>query len=426
MTSMALIGSLLFFLLFKTPISLAMGLAVIIGCWVGDYPIHVLAQGILEGSMNWNLLSVIFFIIAGNIMNACGVAERIFEFAKACVGHWAGGLAHVNIVCSMIFAGISGSAAADCAALGPLEIKAMSDAKYELKHSVGITLASSMLGPIIPPSVSFILYGVLAEVSIAKLFLAGIGPELLIGFVLMLVCGRIAKRSPEVFPRGPFTPMKQRLHIFKTSVWALLAPIIILTGMSSGAVSPTEAGVVAVVYSLVLGLCYRSCNVRELWAVMKNSMYTSAHSLIFFGVASTLSFILTLERTPILVAEYVMSLTQNKYLVLLFVDVVLLVIGCFTTAGSAMILLTPIFLPLLLRLGVDPVQLGVIMAFGLTIGISTPPVGIGLFVLSEVAGISVEDVVKGMMPFYFWLFLLLAVITFVPQISLFIPNLLAP
>lgn len=426
MTSAVLLCSLVFLLLFKTPISVAMGIAVILGCVMGDYPIHILAQGIVEGSMTWSLLSVIFFIIAGNIMNACGIAERIFGFARACIGHWAGGLAHVNVICSMIFAGISGSAAADCAALGPIEIKSMTDSNYDLKYSVGITLASSMLGPIIPPSVSFILYGVLANVSIAKLFLAGIMPGIVIGITLMITCTSIARRNPKIYPRGPYTPLPERLKLFKTAIWALLAPVIILTGMTSGAVSPTEAGVVAVLYSLFLGICYRSFRPREIWGVLKNSMLTAAHSLILFGVASTLAYILTLERTPVLIAEYVLAMTQNKYVILVLVDLLLLIIGCITSAGSAMILLTPILVPLMGRLGVDPIQLGVVMAFGLTIGIATPPVGIELFILSDVADMPVEDVVKGVTPFLPCLVILLLLLTFVPQISLWLPNLLMP
>lgn len=426
MVSAALLITLVTLLFLKTPIVVAMGVAVLVGCWLGNFPVYVLAQGIIDGSMSWSLLSIFFFIMAGNIMNLCGIAERIFAFARACVGHWLGGLAHVNVLCSMIFAGISGSAAADCAALGPIEIKSMTDAGYDLKYSTGITLASSMIGPIIPPSVSFILYGVMTNTSIAKLFLAGIIPGIVIGLGLMLTSTWIAIRHPEKFPRGPYTPMRERFNVFKSAVWALLAPIIILYGMVSGFVSPTEAGVVAVLYSLLLGLCYRTLRAKDLWNVIVSSMFTAASSLILFGIATTMSYILTLERTPIHLANYILSFTQNKWIILILVNVLLLILGCITSAASAMILLTPILVPLMQQLGVDPIQLGVLMAFALTIGIATPPVGIGLFILSDVTHQPVEDVVRGVTPFLPALVILLFLLTFVPQISMWLPTLLLP
>ena len=426
MVSLGLLVSLVALLFLKAPIPVAMGTSVLVACWLGDYPIHILAQGVIEGSMTWSLLSIFFFIMAGNIMNACGIAERIFSFARACVGHWKGGLAHVNVLCSMIFAGISGSAAADCAALGPIEIKAMTDSGYDLKYSTGVTLASSMLGPIIPPSVPFILYGVIANVSIAKLFLAGIGPGIVIGVALMLQCAWIAHRHPHKFPMGERIPMRDRFAVFKTSIWALLAPVIILFGMTTGFISPTEAGVVAVLYSLALGLAYGTLNRKTLWNVIVSSMFTAANSLILFGIASTMSYILTLERTPVLLAEYVLSLTSNKWVILVLVNALILMLGTITTAASIIILLTPILVPLMQQIGVDLVQLGVILAFGVTIGIATPPVGIGLFVLSDVTKQSVEDVVKGVAPFLPILFVLLFLLSFVPQISTWLPSVLLP
>ncbi len=426
MVSIGLLGTLIVLLFLKMPIPLAMGIAVLVGCWLGGFPVYILAQGIVDGSMTWSLLSIFFFIMAGNIMNSCGIAERIFAFARACVGHWKGGLAHVNVLCSMIFAGISGSAAADCAALGPIEIKSMTDSGYDLKYSTGITLASSMIGPIIPPSVSFILYGVMANVSIAKLFLAGIIPGVIIGLGLMLTSARIAHRLPAKFPREERMPMKRRLGIFKTAVWALLAPVIILYGMTSGYVSPTEAGVVAVLYSLVLGVCYRTLTMKNLWTVIVSSMFTAANSLILFGIASTMSYILTLERTPVIMAEFVLGLTQNKWIILVLVNILLLLLGTITSAASIMILLTPILVPLMQRVGVDPVQLGVLMAFALTIGIATPPVGIGLFILSDITKQRVEDVVRGVAPFLPTLILMLLLLTFIPQLSLWLPSLLLP
>ena len=202
MVSAALITTLIVMLFLKAPVIIAMGASAAVGCFLSDMPMYLIAQGVVDGAMAWNLLALFFFMMTGNIMGVCGVADQIFRFANACVGHWPGGLAHVNCLCSMVFAGISGAAAADCAALGPIEIKSMTDNGYDLKYSTGITLASSMVGPIIPPSVFFILFGVVTNTSIARLFLAGILPGVAITLALMLMCARIAIKSPEIFPRG--------------------------------------------------------------------------------------------------------------------------------------------------------------------------------------------------------------------------------
>lgn len=426
MVSVGLISTLIMMLFLKAPVIVAMGTSVAVGCWLGDLPLYLIAQGVIDGSMSWSLLSIFFFMMAGNIMGVCGVADQIFSFANACVGHWPGGLAHVNCLCSMVFAGISGAAAADCAALGPIEIKSMTDKGYDLRYSTGITLASSMVGPIIPPSVFFIMFGVVTNTSIAKLFIAGIVPGVVISLALMLVCARISIRRPDIFPRGSYTPMKERWRIFKKSVWSLLAPVIIVIGMTSGSVSPTEAGVVAVLYSLLLGAIYRTLKWNALWNAVRDSMIMAASSLILFGFASTMSYILTMEMLPTKLATLILSLTQNKYLVLFLIDLLLLVLGCFMSASSAMILLTPILLPLMEKLGVSTIQLGVLMCFALTIGIATPPVGMGLYILADITHQKIEEVFEGFMPFFPALVVMLIVLTLVPQISTWLPNLLMP
>lgn len=426
MVSAALISTLILMLFLKAPVIIAMGMSVLVGCLLGDLPIYLIAQGVIDGATSWSLLSIFFFMMAGNIMGACGVADQIFKFANACVGHWPGGLAHVNCLCSMVFAGISGAAAADCAALGPIEIKSMTDNGYDLSYSTGITLASSMVGPIIPPSVFFIMFGVVTNTSISKLFIAGIIPGAVISFSLMAVCARISIKRPHIFPRGTYTPMKDRWHIFKKSAWALLAPVIIIIGMTSGSVSPTEAGVVAVLYSLLLGTIYRTLNWKSLWNAVKDSMTMAASSLILFGFASTMSYILTMEMLPNKLAILILSLTQNKYLILILIDVLLLILGCFMSASSAMILITPILLPLMEKLGVSTIQLGVLMCFALTIGIATPPVGMGLYILADITHQKIEEVFKGFMPFFPALIIMLLVLTLVPQISTWLPNFLLP
>jgi len=426
MVSAALIITLIVMLFLKAPVIVAMGASAAVGCFLSDMPMYLIAQGVVDGAMAWNLMALFFFMMAGNIMGVCGVADQIFNFANACVGHWPGGLAHVNCLCSMVFAGISGAAAADCAALGPIEIKSMTDNGYDLKYSTGITLASSMVGPIIPPSVFFILFGVVTNTSIARLFLAGILPGVAITLALMIMCARIAIKRPHIFPRGRYTPMRERWNIFKKAIWSLMAPVIIVFGMTSGVVSPTEAGVVAVLYSILLGIIYRTLKWKALWLAVRESMVMAASSLILFGFASTMSYILTMEMLPNKLAALILSLTQNKYVVLILIDLLLLVLGCFMSASSAMILLTPILLPLMEQLGVTTLQLGVLMCFALTIGIATPPVGMGLYILADITHQKIEEVVQGFMPFFPALIVMLILLTLVPQISVWLPGVLMP
>lgn len=426
MVSAALIVTLVALLFLGAPVVVAMGAAAAVGCWLSDLPVYLIAQGVVNGAASWNLLSLFFFIMAGNIMSACGVAEQIFKFASACVGHWPGGLAHVNCLCSAVFAGISGAAAADCAALGPVEIASMTSNGYDLKYSTGITLASSMVGPMIPPSVFFIMFGAVTDTSVARLFLAGIVPGAAITLALMLMCARVAARRPDLFPRGEYTPWRTRLSIFKKAVWALLAPVIIVFGMASGTVSPTEAGAVAVIYSALLGAAYRTLRWKALWNAVRDSMVTAASSLILFGFASTLSYILTVEMLPAKLAALILGLTRSRIAVLLLTDALLLLLGCFMSASSAMILVTPVLMPLMERLGVSTLQLGVLMCFALTIGIATPPVGMGLYILADVSRQKIEDVARGFMPFFPALAATLALLTLAPGLSTWLPGLLMP
>ncbi len=426
MISLLLIISLLTLIVFKTPISVAMGLASLFAAWAGGYPIHLLPQGIFNGAVTWSLLAVPFFIIAGNLMNEFGIAGRIFSFMNALVGHVRGGLAHVNVLCSMVFAGISGSATADCAGLGPIELKAMDSAGYDPGLSAGITLASSTLGPIIPPSVSFIIYAVISGTSVAKMFVAGIVPGVLAGAALMITNYIICLKYPEKLPRKLKSSLKEIFNSFYMAIFSLVAPFIILFGMVSGLVSPTEAGIVAILYSVFLGIFYRTFSFSKLIKVMESSMLTSAHGLILVGLATTMSNIMTFERTPYMIAQFIMNITSNKIIILLLVDLLLLMVGCIMTGISSMVLLAPIFIPLMRELGVDLIQFGVIMAFGTVIGITTPPVGVGLFIIADIAKQSVEKVVKGVLVYYPALIITFLLITFVPFLTTWLPALLMP
>jgi len=426
MISLLLLVSLLTLIVSKTPISIAMGLASLFAALAGGYPIHLLPQGVFNGAVTWSLLAVPFFIIAGNLMNEFGIAGRIFDFMNAVVGHVRGGLAHVNVLCSMVFAGISGSATADCAGLGPIELKAMESAGYDPGLSAGITLASSTIGPIIPPSVSFIIYAVISGTSVAKMFIAGIIPGVIAGATLMITNYIICLRSPKKLPKKERKSLKEIFSSFYMAIFALVAPLIILFGMVSGLVSPTEAGIVAILYSLFLGIFYKTFSFLKIIKVMENSMLTSAHSLILVGLATTMSNIMTFERTPYMIADFIVNITSNKIIILLLIDLLLLVVGCIMTGISSMVLLAPIFVPLMRELGVDLIQFGVIMGFGTVIGITTPPVGVGLFIISDIAKQSIEKVSKGVMVYLPALIVTFLLITFIPFLSTWLPAILMP
>ena len=424
--SLLLIIVLLTLIAFKTPISLAMGLAALFTVWIGGYPTHLLPQGLISGAVSWSLLAVPFFIIAGNLMNEVGVAQRIFAFMNALVGHVRGGLAHVNVLCSMVFAGISGSATADCAGLGPIELAAMKSANYDPGLSAGITLASATIGPIIPPSVSFIIYAVISGTSVAKMFVAGLVPGIMTGIFLMITNYLISLKNPSKLPRKPKKPIKEVSTVFFGAFFALLSPAIILFGMISGFVSPTEAGIVAIVYTIFLGCFYRTLSFSKIIKVMESSMLTASHSLVLVGVASIMSNIMTLERAPNMLAQFILDITQNKFIILLLIDLLLLLVGCIMTGISSMVLLAPIFIPLMNELGVDLVQFGVIMAFGTVIGVTTPPVGVGLFIISDIAKLKIEKVFQGILVYLPALIISFLIITFIPSITLWLPALLMP
>jgi len=424
MISLLLFSSFIVMLLLGFPVTFAMGIATFLGLVVGSYPLQVIAQSLGRSTMNFTLMAVPFFILAGNVMNSMGLTRRMFNFARATVGHIRGGLAHVNILASMIFAGISGSAAADCAGLGLIEIQAMTEAGYSKEFSAAVTVASSTIGPIIPPSITLILYGVIAEVSIAKLFIAGLLPGITIGLILMVVVFFLSKTGKVDCPLERKRTLKERFAAFKEGILALMAPLIILYGMTGGLITPTEAGVLAVLYSLLVGFIYKEFRISDLPQILVDTVISSAHILLLVGMASVMGYLMTQERTPILVGQWILAMTGNKYIVLLLILAVLLFIGCFMSGTAAMIILTPIFLPVVQELGINPVHFGVIMAYGLVIGIATPPVGIGLFTVAEVADLSFEKTVSASLPFLVPLLVALLVIAYIPQVSLLLPSLL--
>lgn len=424
MNSFILLTTLIIMIVIGSPIPLAMGIACILVFIIGDYNFHIIAQVLISNGGKWALLAVPFFIAAASFMNELGVTERLFAFARACVGHIRGGLTHVNVLSSMIFAGMSGAAVADIAGLGKIELKAMTAAGYDKKIIAGITVASSIIGPIIPPSIAFVLYGIIAEVSIGRLFIAGILPGTLIGISLMIFNYFLALKYPERFPKEKKASFKHWFNSFKGAILVVMAPVLIILGMTSGHISPTEAGAGAMFYSIIIGFIYKTINWRKLWSALKESMLQAAHAMLMLSLAGVMGYIITFERTPQLLLSLTGGLLTNKITFLFFVNIIFIIVGCFMSATAALMILTPILLPIAIKAGVDPIHFGVITAYALHIGIATPPVGIGLFIISDIAEMPLEDAISSVAIYYVPLIISLIVITLFPSLCLLLPNLL--
>ena len=404
------------------PLFASMGLAGFAFVWMTGVPSAIIPQKIAQSANSFPLLAAPLFILMGNIMNSAGITERIFAFATACVGWLRGGLCHANILASVIFAGMSGSAVADAGGVGTLEIKAMKDEGYDPETAAAITAASATIGPIIPPSLPMVIYGVTADVSIGRLFLAGVIPGLLMAVALMAMVAEIARRRN--MPRHPFPGIRDVWVAYKRAHWALMTPVILFGGMIAGIFTPTEAAGVATVYALVLGLfVYRDFDLKQLPRLVADTVETTGVVLALVMTAAAMAWCLSLSRIPQTLGPQIVELVGNPLIFLLVVNAGLLVVGCFMEALAAMLILIPILTPAAAQFGIDPVQFGLIFVLNLMIGTITPPVGVVLFITSRIAGISFEAMSRAILP---WLVPLLAVLllaTLWPPLTLWLPNL---
>ena len=451
------------------PIAIAMCLASLLYIWFsGTIPPLTVVHRMVGGVDSFPLLAVPFFILAGALMNSAGITNRIYNFALALVGWLKGGLGHVNVVGSVIFAGMSGTAIADAGGLGTIEIKAMKDHGYPTEFALGITAASATLGPIIPPSLPMVIYGVQANVSIGKLFAAGFIPGALMALFMMCMVAyyaHVRKYGRDIvfsWPRmgraffelgfvaltavalyylwsGEGIPGWLRFgallvatmvadKLFKFEAYmALLTPVILIGGMTTGLFTPTEAAVAAVAWALFLGLAwYRTLNWRMLIKISMETIETTAVVLFIVASASIFAWVLTTTQITEAIAQWVLSISTNPLVFLLLANVFLLFVGCFMETIAAITILVPVFMPIIAKLGIDPVHFGLVMILNLMIGLLTPPVGMVLFVLQKVARISFEATVKAVLPWLWPLLGTLALITYVPQLVLWLPNLLYP
>jgi len=410
------------------PVAFALGAASLVILAVDrgvfDIPAATMAQRVLSGLDSFPLLAIPMFLLAGNLMNTGGITERIFGFANALVGHIRGGLGHVNVLASMIFAGMSGSATADAAGLGQIEIKAMTDAGYDRDYSVAITGASALIGPIIPPSIPMVLYGILAEVSVGALFIGGIVPGLLMGASLMLTASVYARRRG--YPKRPWGGLGRVWSALRRGALSLLTPIIIIGGIASGIFTATEAAAMACLYAgILVCLVYREMDATGLWRVLRTTMLDSAVIMVIFGTANLFGYLLVRLRVPYLMAEWITGLTTNPLLVLLLLNLLFLIIGCFESAAVTITIMTPILMPLVERVGIDPIHFGVVMVVNLMIGNLTPPFGMVLFVLQRVGDLPFDRLVRALMPFLIPLGTILLMTILVPPTVTWLPRLLA-
>lgn len=403
------------------PIVFSIGLPVFIHSLTADISLTALVQQMIRGLDSFVLVSVPAFILAGNIMNSGGITKRLFHFANCLIGPLRGGLAHANVLCSVIFAGMSGSAIADAGGLGSIEIQAMNDNGYEPEFSCAVTAASSTIGPIIPPSVPVVIYAASGSVSVGRLFLAGFLPGIILAVSMMFLIYFISlKRNYAQNSKVTFKELKES---FLHSFWALLTPVVLLGGIFSGIFTPTEAAAVSVVYALIIsGLVYKELTFKKLYKTILDSLLTSAVVGIIIAVSFGLSFLFTLSQVPQELAIILTALTTNPIIILLILNVFFFILGMFMDPTASILIVTPILMPIITKVGIDPVHFGIVMILNLMIGLLTPPVGMSLYTVANIGKISIEKLIKELIPFYVILVAILLLLTIFPQVSLFLPD----
>ena len=421
-----LIPLIIFFIIlifFRFPIALAVGLSCAGAiAFFSDIPMIVMVQRMVTGLDSFVLLAIPLFILTGNLMNAGGITDRLFSFARGLVGHFRGGLGQANIIASMIFSGMSGSAVADAGGLGAIEIKAMNDQGYPKGFSGAVTIASSVIGPVIPPSIPMVLYGALANVSVGRLFMGGTIPGILVGISLMMLVYMMSVKHN--YPRDKRISFKEFLKRFEKAFLAALTPVIILGGIISGIFTPTEAAAVAAIYAFALSFfVYRTIGIKDIPKILLDTMITTAIVTFIISNASSFSYLLLLGDISGKLVNALTAITMNRYVMLLILNIVLLFFGCVMEAGVALILLVPILIPLLNIVGIDLVHFGVVITLNLMIGVATPPIGMSLFVVSQISDMKVEDLMRSILPFLIPLIIVLFIITYIPILVIWIPNL---
>lgn len=422
--SAILFGSFIILILLNVPVAVSLGLASVIALATAKtVPTMVVAQKMFAATDSFPLMAIPFFMIAGALMERGGISKRLIRFANSLIGFLPGGLALVTILASMFFAAISGSSPATVAAIGSIMIPGMVRQGYSLEFASATQASSGCIGVIIPPSIPMITYGVVTGASIGGLFMAGFIPGLLFGLALMLVAFMVSKRNNYIGSERP--SVTEIWTSFKDAIFALLMPIIILGGIYGGVFTPTEAANVAVIYGLIVGFfIYRELRLKDLVPVLRTSAISTAMVMLIIATASAFGLILTREMIPNAIAQWFISISSNKYVFLLLVNLMLLIVGTFMETNAAIIILAPIFFPVAVQMGIDPIHFGIIMVINLAIGMITPPLGVNLFVACGLSKLTIERIVKANWVYLGVTLLTLLIISYIPAISLWLPNLL--
>lgn len=421
MTLLLLLSAMIFLLAIRIPVAIAMLLPCLGYVYLSDgITLGVAIQRIVAGVNSFPLLAVPLFIMTGYLTNAAGLSDRLFRMLLCFFGRVPGSLAYVNVSSSVMFSWMSGAAIADAAGLGAVLVPAMKKSGYDPGFSLGLTGASSMIGPIMPPSIPAIIYAVTAGVSVGGLFFAGVVPALLLAGLLCLYVFFHVRRHPhgqdESLGDGHWR------HVTLAAAPVLLTPVIILGGILGGVFTPTEAAAAAVMYMIFLGICYRTLTLKKLYEVLLQTSATTGVIMLIVAAASLFGWIIALEQGPQMVADFLLRLTENPYVFLVLVNVFLLLVGMLLEPTAALLICVPVLLPVATHFQIDPLHLGVVMILNLVIGLITPPVGLVLYVLSSVTGASFQTVMRGTVPFLIPLFLTLLAVTFIPAISLWLPK----
>ena len=404
------------------PIAIAMGLTAL-GFFIGlgeTQMLGAMAQRMYSSSTSFTLLAIPFFILAGNLMNTGGMTARIFTFARAVVGHVRGGLAHVAVLASMIFAGVSGAALAEAMGLGKIEIKAMEDAGFDRSFAAAVAAASSTIGPVIPPSIPMVIYGAMAEVSVGGLFLGGVVPGVMMGIAIMVIIYVLARRRG--YPAEARASLATVLHSFIHGLAGLLAPGIIMGGILGGIFTPTEAAVAAAIYALAVGAgVYREITWAQFVHMLWDTIDQTVRVMFIIAAAGLFGWLLIYLRAPEAIVQSMMAISDRPWVILLLINVVLLVLGCFMEGIAIMLLTIPIFMPVLRKYGISPTHFGVVMTLNLMIGLLTPPVGMVLYAISTIGNVRIADLIRELWPFIIAITVVLFLITYIPSLVLWLP-----
>ncbi len=408
---------LIVLLVLGMPVALSVGLVSAAYLFLTDVSFIAVPQRMFTTIDSSTLFAVPLFLLAGFLMNTSGITNRIFKFARTVVGHVTGGLAHVNVVASMIFASMSGSSVADAAGLGAVEIKAMTDAGYDKDFSCAVTLASCTISPIIPPSIIMVIYGITASVSIGQLFVAGFVPGIMMGLLLMVTNVILSRKH--AYPVEPRATLGEMSRAFVASLLPLFTPVIILGGILGGVFTATEAAAMAVLYTLFLDIfIYRELTWKKFVDILLDVGTTSAAILFLVATTGIFGWVLAREQVPVKVMGFFLSLTTNPSMIMFLIVVVLLILGTFLDATPIVLLMVPVLMPLLKEINYDPVLFGVVISIATMIGLTTPPVGVSLYSVSAVSGTPVQDIIRKLLPYWVALIAALLLITFVPAFSL--------